>query len=261
MASGWTGGRRRRTDRMIEGEREAIALCATLGRGLRSAREARGLTQQAVGARIGLSHSRYGDLERGRGAGAPLGIWIAAGLAVGKPLAVSLSRGSDPLPSDAGHLSAQELILRLAQAHGIPGSFELQTRSTDSARSVDVCLRDDAHRVLIIVEVTNRLDDLGASARGLHRKLEEAEMLAVAIGGDAGAYRVAGCWVLRSTAQNRALVARYPAIIDAHLPGSSREWVEALTTGSEPPAEPGLVWVDLAGTRLFERRAPQSGAR
>jgi hypothetical protein len=82
--------------------------------------------------------------------------------------------------------------------------------------------------------------------------------LAVVAGGDNGPYRVAGCWVLRATAANRALVARYPTIFASEFPGSSHQWVKALTTGAPPPREPGLVWVDLAGTRIYEFRKPQS---
>jgi hypothetical protein len=68
-------------------------------------------------------------------------------------------------------------------------------------------------------------------------------------------------WVVRETARNRALLARYPEIFASVFTGSSRGWVLALTTGSEPPDEPGLVWCDcrdrsiarLAPTRLNDR--------
>ena len=154
----------------------------------------------------------------------------------------------------ATHLSPQELLLRLANRNGDPGTFELPTRSSNPARSIDVGVRDDRHRVLIIEEVWNTLSDLGQATREHRRKVAEAEALAVAIGGHGGPYRVASCWVLRATAANRALVRRYPAIFRATFPGSSRNWVRALSTGSEPPIEPGLVWVDLGGAQLSEYR-------
>jgi hypothetical protein len=50
------------------------------------------------------------------------------------------------------------------------------------------------------------------------------------------------------------LVARYPAIIEAALPGSSRRWIRALTEGSPPPREAGFVWYDASAGRLTERR-------
>lgn len=89
--------------------------------------------------------------------------------------------------------------------------------------------------------------------RSFQRKLVEADALAVAAWGTAP-YRVAGCWVVRATKRNRALLARYPEVFAAALPGSSRAWVAALTTGTEPPTEPGLVWCDVRCTRVFAWR-------
>jgi len=250
----WTCGRRRRTGLAIAGARESAAIAAILGRELKKGRLARGLTQAQVAARIGVTHARYGDLERGNGAGAPFGLWIAAGLAVGRPIAVTTSRDRDPQPKDGGHLSAQERILRLARANGIAGTFELRTRPAPNSTFIDVGLRDDRYRTLGVVEICNRFDDLGAGSRSFKQKLVEAEALAVIAGGDGEPYRVSGCWVLRATAANQALARRYAAILQAQFPGSSRAWVATLTMGAEAPREPGLVWIDLAATRIFEFR-------
>ena len=97
------------------------------------------------------------------------------------------------------------------------------------------------------------MGDVGAAARATNRKLAEAEQLAVAIGGDRP-YRVAGCWIVRATRRNRELVARYPEVFASRFPGSSAGWVAALTRGTEPPREPGLVWCDVRTTRLFAWR-------
>ena len=51
-----------------------------------------------------------------------------------------------------------------------------------------------------------------------------------------------------------ALVARYPEVIANAVPGSSRAWLHALVDGGPIPRQPGLVWIDLAGTRLSEHR-------
>ena len=65
-------------------------------------------------------------------------------------------------------------------------------------------------------------------------------------------------WVVRATAPNRALVARYPEVFGSRFPGSSGGWVEALAAGSEPPTQTGLVWCDIEATRLFGWRRPAS---
>ena len=138
----------RRTDAAVHGDSLSSAIAATLGREARITRRRRRLTQQRLADAIGISRSRYADIERGDGATAPLETWTRIGAALGRPLAVTYSRDIEPLdPRDAGHLAAQELILRLARSHGRFASFELPTRPDDPARSTDVGLRDDALRI------------------------------------------------------------------------------------------------------------------
>jgi hypothetical protein len=157
-------------------------------------------------------------------------------------------------PRDAGHLAAQELVLGLARSHGRAASFELPTRPADPARSTDVGLRDDAARALFLVEIWNRLDDLGAAARASDRKVVEASAYAALAGGDVGPYRVAACWLLVDTAANRRLIARYPEIVRTRFPGSSVRWAAALTNGTAPPAEPGVAWVAPRAGRIIPLR-------
>ena len=84
------------------------------------------------------------------------------------------------------------------------------------------------------------------------RKLAELEAAGAATG--AADYRVTGCWVVRATKRNRDLVARYPEFFATRFPGSSAAWVAALTTGTRPPDRPGIVWCDVAASRLFPVR-------
>ena len=185
-----------------------------------------------------------------------LDLWIRAFLALDRELRFEATRDPREEPADAGHLIVQELILRLARETGRQRMFELATKPAEPWRSADVGIRDDANRTLILAECWNVIGDVGAAARSTTRKLAEAEQLAVAIGGDTQ-YRVAGVWVVRQTRRNRELVARYPEVFAARFPGSSAGWVRALTNGASPPEEPGLVWADITGTRLFPwRRRP-----
>jgi hypothetical protein len=114
-------------------------------------------------------------------------------------------------------------------------------------------------RVLVLVEAWNTFGDVGASVRSTDRKLAEAEDFATATWGERD-HLVAGCWVVRSTRANRALVARYPELFASRFPGSSHGWLATLTTGSRPPAQAGLVWCDVAATRLFSWRRPDPAA-
>ena len=241
--------RNRRTQQQIAGTREAIAIAATLGGVVRATRKVRGWSLDVLSGRIGVSPSRLSDLERGRGTRAPLETWISLGVALGRPLAVSFSKElAPPDRTTAGHLEIQEHILMLARETGRPGTFEVPTRPLDPSRSTDVGIRDPSQHARIMAECWNTFGDLGAAVRSTRRKEQEA---AATWPED----RIATVWVVRSTAANRALLARYPHIIDAAFPGSSRAWIRALTQGHPPPQQPGIVWFDAATDRLIERRS------
>jgi Helix-turn-helix. len=254
--------RRRSTEAVREAERLSIALALALGQAVRAGRERLGITQAALAARVEVDQSRISQIERGLGRGVPLELWVALGVALGRPLAISLTRplGETRDPADAGHLAMQERLIQLARATGRIAFFELPTRPADPRRSVDVCVSDSRHRVLLIEEAWNTFGDIGAAIRSTNRKAAEAADLA-AILDDGPAYRVATVWVVRSSATNRALVGRYPQIFRTSFPGSSRTWATALTTGGPPPREPGLVWLDPASGRMSEwRQAGPDGA-
>ena len=159
--------------------------------------------------------------------------------------------GRDPKldVADAGHPAMQELVLRLGRRQGYAGEFELATRPAEPWRSIDVVLASEARHGMICVECWNTIGDIGAAARASTRKQAEAEALAAGMWGTGA--RAALVWVVRATARNRALVARYPEVFASRFPGSSWKWIAALTEGSEPPRQPGLVWCDLRATRLF----------
>jgi DNA-binding XRE family transcriptional regulator len=249
--------RQRPTELEREITRRTTAISLALGRDVREGRTGRAMTQGVAADKVGISQTAWSRIERGLGGQVPLRIWVALGIALERPLAVSFSRplGEPRGPADAGHLQIQEYILRLARATGRHGTFELPTRPADPARSTDVGLRDDRHRALIQVECWNTFGDLGAAIRATNRKAAEAAAHAIAtIAADAGAYRVATVWVVRASAANRELISTYPHIIDAAFPGSSRRWCRALTAGTEPPAKPGIVWFDSATSRLTEYR-------
>ena len=213
------------------------------------------MTQRELSDRVGVDPTRISQIELGTGEGAPLSLWIAIGVALDQPLAVSFTRplGDMRGPSDAGHLVMQERLLALAKQTGRTATFELPTRPADPSRSIDVCVRDAINRVLLIEEAWNTFGDLGAAARSTARKSAEAADLSATID-DGPPYRVASVWVVRPSAANRTLLSRFPAIFGAACPGSSRGWVRSLTIGGAPPRACGLVWLDPVSGRITEWR-------
>jgi transcriptional regulator with XRE-family HTH domain len=244
---------RRRAALEVEAERTNAEQLARLGSDVRLARVRRRWTQARLGDRVGLSRSSVSRAELGHGGGLTLDAWQRIAIALDFPLRLTLQRDPRADPADGPHLGMQEAMLRFGRAAGYGGRFELGTKPAEPWRSIDVGLIDDRRRRLIVTECWNTFGDVGAAARVSSRKVAEAEDLATARWGQAS-HRVGLVWVVRATAANRALVARYPEVFATRFPGSSARWVAALTTGTEPPSEPGLVWMNVAATKLFAWR-------
>jgi transcriptional regulator with XRE-family HTH domain len=242
-----------RTSLAHEAARANREQLAGLGNDARAARLRRRLTQRRLGARVGLSESAISRAERGLGGGLTLDAWQRIATALDAPLKVELRRDPQQEPQDAGHLGIQELVLRLGRKAGYRGLFELPTKPDDPWRSIDVGLADDRRRRLIVVECWNLIGDIGAAARVSTRKVAEADSLAHLRWGDAR-YATGLVWVVRATARNRQLLARYPEVFAARFPGSSAGWARALNDGTNPPEQPGLVWASVDGTRIYPWR-------
>jgi hypothetical protein len=196
-------------------------------------------------------------LERGLGGPAGVDTWQRIASAAGRPLAMRLQRDMGGETADAGHLAIQELVLGAGRRAGFDGRFELPTRPLEPWRSADVGLADDRRRILVVVECWNTIGDVGAAARASDRKAAEAKALALGRWSER-LHRVGSVWVVRASARNRALLARYPEVFASRFPGSSAAWVSTLTAGTMPPTEPGIAWCDVGATRLFawRRRRP-----
>ena len=242
----------RRPQHAIDAERRNRQQLARIGAEIQAMRERRGWTRTELAHRASLGRMVESRIERGVG-NPDLDALERIAVALGRPLVVSFG-GRDPSEptADAGHLAIQELVLRLGRAAGYVGSFELPTRPAEPWRSADVGLASDARRRLIQAECWNTIGDVGAAARSSVRKLAELQDVATARWGEGGSTGLV--WIVRATARNRALIARYPEVFASRFPGSSRGWVDALTTGSAPPSEPGLLWCDVGATRLFAWR-------
>jgi transcriptional regulator with XRE-family HTH domain len=226
---------------------------ASAGVAVRRARLRRHPTQARLGARAGVGRMSISRAERGLGGGLTLDAWQRIAIALDITLTVHLQRDQKLEPQDAGHLSIQELVLRLGRRHGYGRQVELRSKPDEAWRSIDVALADDRRRRLLVVECWNVIGDVGTSARSSTRKAQEAEAIAdLRWGGEPHA--VSLVWVVRATRLNRELVSRYPEVFAARFPGRGAAWAAALNDGTEPPSEPGLVWASVNGTRIWPWR-------
>lgn len=251
-------GQTRRPELGPEARRRNLELLVRLGAAVRTSRRRRGRTQDEFGRLVSLSQSTISRIERGCGGSQSLDTWQRIVLGLDRPLLIDFGRDPGEEPADAGHLLIQELVLRLARGAGYAGTFELPTRPMQPWRSADVGLRNDRRRRLDLIECWNVIGDIGA-ARASERKVAEARGLAAIRSAERPGppYAVGSCWVVRATRRNRLLVARYPEVFKARFPASSNAWVRALTEGTTAPGPPGLVWCDVAGTRLYPWRRPR----
>jgi transcriptional regulator with XRE-family HTH domain len=221
-----------------------------MGEQVLKSRKRRGWSQKALAAKVGIDRTRLSQIELGEGVGVPSDLWFALADALRMPFRMEFGRDPAQDLEDAGHLEMQEFMLRLGRSTGFDRTFELSITAA-SPYSVDLGLRDDRRSLLVLEECWNTFGNIGASVRSTRRKIAEAEAFAVALGGEAGPYRVAAVWVVRDAPRNREVLARYPEIFEATFVASSAAWVKALTRAViAPPSEMGLVWCDPRRGRM-----------
>lgn len=245
----------RRSDVAVEAERRLKERRARVGGQIKGMRTRRGWTKTELAERCDVGRMVVMRAEKGDES-VTLETLERMALAFGVPLNVGFTRDGLDV-ADGGHLAIQEIVLRAGRSTGLAGLPELPTRPNEPWRSIDVVLGSRSRALAVCVECWNTFGDVGAAIRSSRRKAVELSELGVAQwGADARARLV---WVVRDSAANRALVARYPEVFIRAFPGSSRQWVAALTAGSEPPNEPGLVWCDTRPGRLHAWYRPGRG--
>jgi hypothetical protein len=159
-------------------------------------------------------------------------------------------------PRDAIHLRAQELVLRLAAQGGWGGTPEVRLDAgPGGSRSADLVLERGLE--VVLVEVWDWLDDVGAAFRAWDRRLLRLDARATMRSREEGSpTTVTGLWILRATRRNRALVRDHRAVFAARFPVPGRAWLAALTIpGRACPPGAGLLWTDVRGTRLSAARS------
>jgi transcriptional regulator with XRE-family HTH domain len=233
------------------GRQRAAVVAARLGVALRDARRSALLSQHAVAERCGISQQRISELERGRGERATLGTWSKVAAGVGEQLVAFIeNQPGANLPRDIEHARRQALVIETARGGGWVATPEARVLTyPDRPRSIDVLLRRREREEAAVIEVWNLILDVGAAIRGLDDKI-------AAVGSDSGAERVAALWVVRSTSRNRSVLAQLAPMIGPRFPADPRAWLRALRDPDAPmPVDPGILWTDNSGTRLFAGRS------
>jgi transcriptional regulator with XRE-family HTH domain len=193
------------------------------GEELRGARLGAGLSQRALGAIVGLSHSAIGRLERGELERVTVDRIAMVATALGLDLRIGLFPSGSPV-RDAAHLT---LIDRLRQRVGtrLRWRAEVPVPLPGDLRSADVVI--DSAAVDEMVEAETRLNDLQALERRIRIKQR-----------DMGIRRV--ILLVADTKHNRSVLAAHPELLD-RFPISTRACLAALRAGRDPGGDAIVV--------------------
>lgn len=236
----------------LRGRRRAIDVARRLGSAVREERTRQGLRQWEVAEAAGVSQSWVSLMERGRGSGASLETWAAVAAAVKEQLVGYLEHAAGAsTPRDHVHLKGQDLVIRTAGTGGWRPTPEAPVDPmARRSRSVDVLLQRGRGTEIAVVEVWDTFDDVGDAMRSLDGKVATARRLASSL-----AARAQGLRVVRGTRRNHALITELSGLFAAKFPARAGDWLRALTDPQVAmPAEPGLLWTDVRGTRLVASR-------
>jgi transcriptional regulator with XRE-family HTH domain len=209
------------------------------------------MTQSQAADRAGVSQGFWSYLERGGATTTTLETLASCASAVHADLAAFLQAlpGAD-LPRDVEHLRRQQLVIAIARGGGWTARPE---RPIDPearrSRSIDVELERAVRRELAVVEIWDLVTDGGDAMRSFADKIAAVRREAPP------GWTVSGLFVLRATSRNRALVRQLPDLFASRFAGSSTGWLAALGSPQLPvPLGDGLLWTNVAGTRLHAAR-------
>jgi transcriptional regulator with XRE-family HTH domain len=189
----------------------------TVGRELREARVAAGLSQREVGSAVGMSHSQVSRIELGGLANMTVEQLSRLAIAVGLEVSVRLYPASDPV-RDVAHIRLLER-LRSRLHPSLTWRTEVPLPIPGDLRAWDAVVAGAGWKVAI--EAETRVADAQALQRRLSRKLRDGQMPHVLL-------------LVADTVRNREAVAQWGSGLGAMFPVGARVTLEALRQGTDP---------------------------
>lgn len=214
-----------RESRVDRRSRRANRLIIDLGRELRDARRAAGLSQDDVARAVGLSHPTLSRIERGRAPGVSvldLGRLLSI---VGLDLSARAYPAGDPL-RDAAHERLLENFLGIIPPQ-LSWKREVPLPGQGDPRAWDAVIH--GHGDQTAVEAETRLTDLQSLLRRLQLKLRDGGVARLVL-------------LVADTHANRAAVRAGDSSLSAVLPLAGRPVLEPIAAGHHPPAS-GYVFM------------------
>lgn len=196
-----------------------------LGRDLRIARVAAGLSQDQVGRHAGLSGSQIGRIERGEA----LRLSILSASLVAAVLGLELVVRTYPAGSAIRDTPQVGLLGRLRVRIGDEWRwrYEVILRSGDQ-RAWDATIRRSGEPWFVAIEAETRIEDMQALIRRVSQKRDAG-----------GGARVV--LLVADTRHNRAVLAAAAAVFQAEFPVRTREALTVLAKGGVPSRDAIVV--------------------
>lgn len=205
-------------DRALDtGTIQATRLVRLLGDDIRQARRAIGLSQEVLGAAVGLSPSRVSRIERGDVPNVSLRHLVRMASVVGLDLSARVFPGGPPM-RDAAHAS---LLGRLrARLHpSLAWRVEVPIGTTGDRRAWDATIR--GRDFVVAVEAETRPRDIQALERRINLKRRDSAVDAVVL-------------LLTESRANVDLMREFGEILASNYPVSARRALRALANGEDP---------------------------
>lgn len=229
---------------------------AALGRTLFVLRRRQRLTQEALGARSGVSQGAISLIERGHVDGASLGRLRRVFAAAGSSLVVEVRWRGGELDRlrDERHATLVAAFAARARALGWAVEVEVTYSEYGERGSIDLLCLDPARRAIAVVEVKSELTSVEATLRKLDEKVRLAPKIV------AGRYgwrpsAIGRILVLPDVSASRRRVDRHRRVFGAALPTRAtelRQWLRA------PGGSISGIWFLSVTNHVRERRASAS---
>ncbi|MCI0585062.1 MAG: helix-turn-helix domain-containing protein [Chloroflexi bacterium] len=239
-----------------ETRRRAVRLSHQLGDDIRRMRLDGNLPVTAIERATGIDDAYLARIEAGT-ARPSLEVLVAIGLALGADLSLRYFAGALPRIHDRFQTPMLEALLRVLHPRW---RCELEVPVGRPARGViDSVLSDRSSPLSIATEVQSEIRRVEEQVRWSR---EKSDMLAARLAEESAdgsrARTVSRLLVLRSTVRTRELARQLPELFRAAFPTRTVDVFAALT-GEAPWPGPGLIWVDLHGSRGSVMRFPPRG--
>jgi transcriptional regulator with XRE-family HTH domain len=233
---------------------------ARLGLALRALRRRKGLSQEALAIKAGVSQAAVSRVERGAGRSMTLRTIDRIAEALGARTSLRVYWQGEDLDRllDAAHAGLVDVVIAMLGAAGWETVPEVTFNVYGERGSIDVLAWHPVHGALLIVEVKSVVPDMQAMLAGMDRKVRLAPGLARGRGWRVRS--VSRVLVLPVDRTARRRIEAHAATIDAVMPLRTR----AVRRWIRHPAEAmgGVLFLPGShGTTARRRIGPNPGTR